>query len=289
MKINFNKYAPASNLSRFIQSYFVISTGVYCKDQTATNNLPLAKDSNQFLKNHPQGSVDLMFTLRGEGVKIITADDKSNQYNDIFILAQQEGKFELKFSEDLFIVGVVFYGESFKKLFNFPLQELSNSGLVVSDELNESYGEIHAQLQQSLTEHEIVGRLNEFFNRQLSQIDFSFTKFDQLIEHIRLTNGQLQIDQIAELSNLSTRTLQRRMKEVIGVSPKSYSSIMRFKQVMNLLNSSTTTDWQDILFNCGYYDQAHFIKDFKKYTGHTPKSFLNDDSSLSDFFASQHN
>lgn len=277
---------PANNLSRFIQSYFVISTGIYCKKQTDIQTTP---NSNQFLKNHPQGSVDLMFTLRGEGVNIITADNQNNQFNDIFILAQQEGKFEIKFAEDLFIVGVVFYGESFKKLFNFPLQEISNSGLRVSDDLNDSYDEVHYKLQQSITDYEIVTTLNSFFTDQLTHLDFSFTKFDQLIQHIRLTNGQLQIDQISQLSNLSSRTLQRKMKELIGVSPKSYSSIMRFKQVMNMLSTNTTTNWQDILFNCGYYDQAHFIKDFKKYTGHTPNSFLNNDSSLSYFFASQNN
>ena len=63
------------------------------------------------------------------------------------------------------------------------------------------------------------------------------------------------------------------MKQNIGLSPKTYLSVLRFKKVVDRIQSGPL-NWQDILFDCGYFDQAHFIKEFKEFSGFTPKEFF---------------
>jgi AraC-like DNA-binding protein len=70
----------------------------------------------------------------------------------------------------------------------------------------------------------------------------------------------------------SYKTLTRLFHEVIGISPKEYVQIKRINQSLALFASTKDIKSQDLADQLGYYDSAHFINEFKKYTGKTPKS-----------------
>ncbi|PWL24467.1 MAG: hypothetical protein DCO96_13380 [Fluviicola sp. XM-24bin1] len=74
------------------------------------------------------------------------------------------------------------------------------------------------------------------------------------------------------------------MKSNLGIGPKSFTKINRFKEVLACISTHPEYDWQDLLYRFGYYDQAHFIKDFKRYTGKTPSEFLKTTDDLSNLF-----
>lgn len=269
----FEKYHPENSLQDHIHSYFLI-------------DLKKSEQSNQThaMTNHPQGTVDLMFCLEG-GVKLANFKGDSVDLDRIFLMAQQEGFFSIDFNPDSYIVGVVFYAESFKKLFNIPMEEVKNTGIGLEHNLNTEYLELFDQLA-SLNKEEFIPQLfDQFWKKQLNNVDYSFTDLDKIIQHIRKTKGTTKMDQLAIDANLSNRSLQRKIKEITGVTPKTYSTVMRFKEVMNLIGSHQEIDWQDILYETGYFDQAHFIKDFKRYTGKTPSEFLKEDQNLSKFFS----
>lgn len=271
--VHFKKYAPSVELKDYIQFYFVLEAG--------HANAPLTEQD--FLKNHSQGTFDLMFGVSG-GLEMMNRKKEVYELCKIFIIGHQEGFFGLRFKPDTHVVGVVFYPESFSKLFNFPLNEIANGGRILDDELSQDYQDIHEQLGECSDDMSCVQLLNSFFSEQLSKVDFSFTKFDQLIKSIRLDKGVMGINEMASQSNLSTRSLQRKMKQLLGVGPKSYSNVMRIKHVLTYIHEHPKADWQDILFNFGYYDQAHFIKDFKRYTGVTPSTFVEGSQELSHHF-----
>lgn len=73
----------------------------------------------------------------------------------------------------------------------------------------------------------------------------------------------------------SYKTLSRLFQEVIGISPKEYVQIKRINQSLSLFASTKDIKSQDLADKLGYYDSAHFINEFKKYTGKTPKSLKN--------------
>jgi AraC-like DNA-binding protein len=271
--LRFKKFLPSNKLSEYVESYFIAEYDP---------NLP-GSPSERFMTNHPQGTFDLMFALRG-GLEMKNHKNELFEFSQIFVMAQQEGFFNVKFKDDFCLIGVVFYAESFSKLFNFPFHEIVNGGRRLDDELSSSYLEMHERLQSTIGDQQRINLLNTFIEHQLAQVDFSFTKFDQLIKSIRLDGGSLGIKDMADQSNLSQRTLQRNMKSLIGVGPKSYSNVMRFKKVLEFIHNHPSYDWQDVLYLCGYYDQAHFIRDFKKYTGKTPRAFTQGNENLSSLF-----
>ncbi|WP_165021374.1 DUF6597 domain-containing transcriptional factor [Dysgonomonas sp. ZJ279] len=89
-------------------------------------------------------------------------------------------------------------------------------------------------------------------------------KLKYLFEQIGESSGITSIQSISDSVGLSARHINRKMNELIGISTKDYAKIVRFKDSLARIKK----DKSDFI---GYFDQSHFIKDFKKYTGFTPK------------------
>lgn len=91
------------------------------------------------------------------------------------------------------------------------------------------------------------------------------------LQCIESSHGQMTINAIATELNYSTTYLRRLMKEVTGISPKHFSQIVRFRRVFNAVMDGKKYSYQHPEFE-DYYDQAHFIRTFKSYTGYSPYS-----------------
>lgn len=81
---------------------------------------------------------------------------------------------------------------------------------------------------------------------------------------------------IADDTNLSERTIQLRFKKYVGYSPKEMLRFLRFKQVINSIeqNPNNEIDWFELIYDFGYHDQSHLIKDFNHFLGTTPQTFI---------------
>jgi len=91
------------------------------------------------------------------------------------------------------------------------------------------------------------------------------------LEYIHHSKGAIRIAELASQLNTSQSPLEKRFRKVVGASPKKFASIVRIKNVMAALNKN---DQDAAAFLAGYYDQAHFIKDFKAFTAETPEQYL---------------
>jgi AraC-like DNA-binding protein len=93
----------------------------------------------------------------------------------------------------------------------------------------------------------------------------------------QLGSANVSLDRSISESGLSVRHFRRLCLERAGVSPKYLSRILRFRkavQKMTALNGMTQPSWVDFAAACGYYDQAHFIREFQEFAGCTPGRFL---------------
>ncbi len=89
---------------------------------------------------------------------------------------------------------------------------------------------------------------------------------------IHQKKGNIRITELANHLNISQSPLEKRFRQVVGTSPKKFSSIVRMKHtVANFREHQSLTE---LGYEAGFYDQAHFIKEFKNFTGESPTSFL---------------
>src|SRR5262249_59260646 len=87
------------------------------------------------------------------------------------------------------------------------------------------------------------------------------------------TKGEYRIAELAEYCQVSVRQLERGFRHVIGTSPKVFARTLRFQEAQRRLMFDPDADLSSLTYQCGYFDQAHFIKDFKAFAGKTPTEY----------------
>ena len=83
--------------------------------------------------------------------------------------------------------------------------------------------------------------------------------------------GATRIEALADQLGVSRRQLERRFRAEIGVAPKTLAMVLRFRRVLGAIERRSE-GWPAMALRCGYFDQAHLIRDFKRFTGRTPGS-----------------
>lgn len=92
-----------------------------------------------------------------------------------------------------------------------------------------------------------------------------------VLNDIHAANGTVSIYELAKRNCRTVRQLQRNFKELIGLSPKEYSNIIRFQYALRLIrNPNQSRSLSDIAFECGYYDHSHLSNEIKRNTGLSP-------------------
>jgi AraC-like DNA-binding protein len=87
-------------------------------------------------------------------------------------------------------------------------------------------------------------------------------------------HGALSIRALSEQMGISHNHLTRQFKRLVGATPKELARIYRFRHVLFNLDHTHPIDWGEVASQARYYDQSHFNKDFKTFTGHTPTAVL---------------
>jgi len=92
---------------------------------------------------------------------------------------------------------------------------------------------------------------------------------------------------IARMHNITPRYLQKLFYSHTGLSPKSYNKINRFQLSLQLI-AKNNQPFTSIAYDCGYFDQSHFIRDFKSFTGVTPSYYLVNEFPISEILSNNH-
>jgi AraC-like DNA-binding protein len=155
---------------------------------------------------------------------------------------------------------------------DLPLHELYESSVGL-DELFKSsaLAELLERMHSRKLMQEKVLLVQDFLISKLRQ-----TKSDFLIlsavESIKLAHGAISVKQLAESLHTSLDPFEKRFRKVIGATPKQFADIIRMKSLIDRRNNQHLL--VDTCLEAGFFDQSHFIRTFKKFTGQTPKHFF---------------
>ncbi len=96
------------------------------------------------------------------------------------------------------------------------------------------------------------------------------------VQKIVLSNGTIKIKALASILNISLDAFEKQFRKIAGTSPKQVSSIVRLPSLINTKYNNRSL--AEIAYDYGYFDQSHFIKDFKMFTGKTPLDYFKNTS-----------
>lgn len=119
-----------------------------------------------------------------------------------------------------------------------------------------------------------IDLFNTFAQDHLIDHDYIPSFVDYLTVMICTSKGNLLFNRLDKETGYSERYCREKFKNRYGMSPKQYSGVMRFQGALKALFSNEYTDLSSLAFDSGYFDQAHFIHDFKKFTAASPYQFL---------------
>jgi AraC-like DNA-binding protein len=163
--------------------------------------------------------------------------------------------------------------------FGMPAGELQNSSVPLellpgfdAARLSERLLEAQTGLDRfRVLEAFLLGRLKEHTGRSPA-IRYAVNAFDR-------PSPLPKVGAVAEQLGWTSKRLVARFRAEVGLPPKVYSRVARFRKAVAALEDCSDVDWTDVALSCGYFDQAHFSHDFREFSGVTPSSYLRDRAS----------
>jgi len=169
--------------------------------------------------------------------------------------------------------GIRFMPAIFPQLYKLNASEFTNKRYELAQIAPLTSKFIANNFENSISFSDAIPLFNEHFTQFIQQTKIQIdTRFYDALYEIMASNGTNSLDAIQ--TGLSQRQLQRLFNQYIGTPPKRFSKIIRFQKLIQEIKQSENSKSNNIHFDLGYYDQAHFIKEFKLYTGHTPKQLI---------------
>lgn len=234
-----------------------------------------------FFRALPNGKVTIFLHLYGNKILIRFINGEEYEMDDFIFGIFEPAKtpyIKVKTHLNLFKgIAITLTYNGIYQLLGIPLIETTNVCLPLSGFLVDYKQELKEKIERSSSPKETIHILNSFF------INLSQKKKYQFPEIINNTSKLLQnghnftsIENISNVLNLSYKSLYRLFSKHIGMGPKTFLKILRFDRACSILQSQypNNNDWKEIVYYCGYYDQAHFINEFKSIMKESPYHFL---------------
>mgnify|MGYP003521786653 FL=1 len=131
---------------------------------------------------------------------------------------------------------------------------------------------------QAIDNQQRIDIIENFFLKILNEKNTISNIVKSTVDALLKTNGTTPINVLLKDEISKRRQLERHFRKQIGISPKQLSKAIRLQTTLNLLLNKKSETLTDIAYESDYFDQNHFIKDFKDLVGITPKEFLNNEN-----------
>jgi len=156
---------------------------------------------------------------------------------------------------------------------NDPLHYYTNYYIPLDSIFKKEADETWEQLQEAKSLNEKFLIIENFLYRKLLTNKLPNKKLISTIEILLDNKVNLSINEICKQLNISRKHLNDLSKEYVGVSPKMLSSLNRLQTTLKTISSSRTEKLTDVAYKLEYFDQAHFINDFKRFTYLKPTEY----------------
>jgi len=225
------------------------------------------------LKTSEALDVPYSYRVVADGCMDIFFEPGNPQEN--YIMGFSRNYTEFPIGKSFHYVGVRFLPAMLPRLFRVDAGELSNRVEALHDVLPSISAFITNTFNPFQTAHSLSVALDNFFLNHLSRTTFtSDNRLDNAIHIILQKKGMVNIETELD-TGISPRQLRRLFEFYIGDSAKTFSKVVRFQNILHAKPSVQSLRQNKLFFDNGYYDQAHFIKEFKSFYGITPtQAFL---------------
>lgn len=245
--VTYNEYSPDTRLKDFIYCYWQLKT-----------SRPLHEPFRYRVVS--DGCIDIFFELcNSEGP---------------FVMGFSTTYTEFPIGHSFYYVGIRFLPMAFPQIFGLNISELTDRFEHLNSVTPEVARCISTVFEDLPSPKRIYPALDQFFlnllNKTTIQTD---ARICNALYQILQKRGNIRVEEELDIG-LSNRQLRRLFKKYVGTTPKMFSKVVRFQNIVRYAASGNNLITASFSFDPGYYDQAHFIKEFKTFYGATPAQVL---------------
>lgn len=264
--LNYQTFRPHPNLESLVKCYWTLE-------------VPARGDYQKQLII-PDGCIEMIFIL-GDDVKRFTSETRFLKQPRDMVLGQITEPFYIQPTGYVNTFAVRFYPYGFTNFVSIPIKKLANK----ETPLKVLFGEKQSRdLAQKINRADDTSKKIKVVEAFLLNKLKDKTTIDNIvkttIDAMRSTKGSLPINAILKGDLSRRRQIERKFYEKVGISPKKLGKVIRLQAVLKMLLHKRSENLTKLAYDNDYYDQAHFIKDFKEFTGITPKEFLQNDNMI---------
>ncbi len=269
--INVRCFTPSEDLASYVKYYWIV------QNEDTTKLKRIAKIS-------PSGYPELFFHF-GDSVSIDTPEGNLTNDATVALVAGQITKpiyVHLNRHLNCFCVKLQPYTLNF--LFDISSAEFTNKAISLNEINPGIQKEIYNELSEAKGDNMKIVIIENYLRKLLGRNDSDFCSVTYaVIDHFR--NSNIKIKELEQKLNLCSRTLQRKVREDVGISPKMLYRIIRFNKAYHQIKYFKNVNLQDITFSLGYFDLSHMISEFKEFTGRSPLCYFKKENAFNSLFA----
>jgi hypothetical protein len=260
--MNYQTYNPHPDLEAVVKCYWTLE-------------VPAETDASK-QRIVPDGCIELVFIL-GDDIKRYVTESEFVIQPRAVVIGQITEPFYIQPTGYVNTFAVRFYPYGFANFISSPLHELTDKETPI-DKLFEvdTANELEQAIIQAADTKERIAIIESFLTQTLNSKSTINTIVKTTIDALEATSGSSPIKAILKNDPTQRRQLERNFSQQIGVSPKQLGKIIRLQTALKMLLRDQPDKLSDIAYESEYYDQAHFIRDFKDFTGVTPTDFIDD-------------
>lgn len=265
--MRYREIHPVPSLSRFVECFW-----------TLENDEPLEPAEPERIL--PDGCVEVILNF-GSPFRELREDGRAVTQPGYFVVGQMTRPMLIAANGCVELIGVRFHPGGALPFFAIPMSELTNQVV----ELDALTGKLNNDLIARVGETKLLtDKVNLLQTLLAKKVNGSTDgSLSDLVTSMMARHGHVSVDELAVEANISNRQLERRFQRDVGLSPKLLCRILRFQQVFRALDQDDA-NWAVVAADCGYYDQAHLIRDFQQFAGQTPALLLAQASPLTQSF-----
>ena len=250
--MKFDRHFPTERLRPYIK-YFVVSEN----------------ELESEYKVFP--SSGLVIGLQYKGQLATLKNNKENKLTSAGITGISDSYQVFKNSPGIGTILVYFTEIGFTHFAAHPAHELFNLSLSLDDIFDKhQVAEVGDKLTAATTDSQRIKVVEQFLRSHLNDIE-SDKLIREAVKLIYQSNGTIRVKELNEKLFISQSPLEKRFRQVVGTTAKKFASIVRFNSVLDQMSEKKSLT--EICYENHFFDQAHFIKDFKQFTGDTPEKF----------------
>jgi AraC-like DNA-binding protein len=242
-KFQLSRHVPAQDLSYFVQHYWVVRWDL--------------RDQAPYLQE----------TLPYPAVHLVIEHDKSR------IVGVVKGKFSTLLQDQGWVFGVKFRPGACYPFAKSPVSAITDRSIQIADVFGDDGVALEAAVRAHDDEVQWIKQAEQFLRSRRPERDENVDLINRIVDCIIADRTILKVDALVERFNLGKRTLQRIFRQYVGVSPKWVIMRYRLQEAAEQLAGGEIVNWPKMALDLGYFDQAHFIKDFKMIVGRTPAEY----------------